>query len=136
MESINYIAILVAGIAPLVIGSLWYGPIFGKIWIKEAGFTPEMMAQGKEKGMKKSYAITFIFSLVSAYALYYLMSVQSVATISSAITLASLIWLGFQLPIHLSTVLWDTKSFKLFVIYSLHSLVALWVTGIILVLIS
>ena len=136
MESINYIAILVVSIVSIVIGWLWYGPIFGKIWVKEAGFTDEMLAQGKTKGMAKSYILTFIFCLISAYVLSYFMIVQSVATISSAMSLAFLVWLGFQLPIHLGTVLWDMKSLKLFMLTSVHSLVTLLASGIILVLFS
>ena len=136
MESINYIAILVVSIVSIVIGWLWYGPIFGKIWVKEAGFTDEMLAQGKTKGMAKSYILTFIFCLISAYVLSYFMIVQSVATISSAMSLAFLVWLGFQLPIHLGTVLWDMKSLKLFMLTSVHSLEPLLASGIILVLFS
>ncbi|MFZ2126294.1 MAG: DUF1761 domain-containing protein [Candidatus Microsaccharimonas sp.] len=33
---LNWIAILLAAISTMVVGSLWYGPLFGKVWIKLA----------------------------------------------------------------------------------------------------
>lgn len=37
MMNIFWPAILVGVVANMVIGFLWYGPIFGKAWAKEAG---------------------------------------------------------------------------------------------------
>lgn len=37
---INWLAILAAA-SSLVIGFLWYGPLFGKAWMKESGMTEE-----------------------------------------------------------------------------------------------
>ncbi|MDB5162221.1 MAG: hypothetical protein JWM52_729 [Candidatus Saccharibacteria bacterium] len=33
---INWIAVLVAAISTMVVGSLWYGPLFGKVWARLA----------------------------------------------------------------------------------------------------
>jgi hypothetical protein len=33
---LNWIAILLAAVSTMVVGSLWYGPLFGKAWIKLA----------------------------------------------------------------------------------------------------
>jgi hypothetical protein len=35
MENINWIAFVVAALSTLVVGFLWYGPLFGKAWMKE-----------------------------------------------------------------------------------------------------
>src|SRR6266498_2968533 len=48
----NYWAILVAVAATMVLGFLWYGPIFGKAWMKEMGIPagskpdPKVMRRG------------------------------------------------------------------------------------------
>ena len=39
--SINYLAVLVAGFIPMILGSIWYGPLFGKKWIELMGLTEE-----------------------------------------------------------------------------------------------
>ena len=41
---LNYLAILVAGISNMVIGFLWYGPIFGKMWMGLIGKTADELS--------------------------------------------------------------------------------------------
>ena len=41
MPEINWIAIIVAGLVPTILGALYYGPIFGKIWMDSLGYTEE-----------------------------------------------------------------------------------------------
>ena len=36
-----FLAILVASLSTLVVGFIWYGPLFGKAWLFENGFTEE-----------------------------------------------------------------------------------------------
>ena len=33
MHEVNLLAVLVAGIVPMIVGFLWYGPLFGKRWL-------------------------------------------------------------------------------------------------------
>lgn len=37
---INYLAVIVAAAASMIIGMIWYGPLFGKTWRSLMGFTP------------------------------------------------------------------------------------------------
>ena len=39
--SINWWAVLVAGVVYMVVGMVWYGPLFGKLWKSLMGFTDE-----------------------------------------------------------------------------------------------
>lgn len=57
MIALNWLVILGSGVVPLAIGSLWYGPLFGKVWMKEAD-----MSLGKIQG--SNMAIIFGLSLV------------------------------------------------------------------------
>lgn len=34
---INYLAVIAAGVASMVVGSLWYGPLFGRKWVALSG---------------------------------------------------------------------------------------------------
>ena len=56
--SINYLAVLVAAIASIVLGFVWYGPLFGKTWTQLMGFDKKKMDDMKKKGMG---AKTWIF---------------------------------------------------------------------------
>ena len=64
LGSINWLAVLVAGISSFVVGGIWYSPgLFGKAWMKDNNLTEESVKQGN-KG--KIFGWTFIFSLVMA----------------------------------------------------------------------
>ena len=43
---INWLAIGLATLVPTAVGALWYGPIFGKAWIKSTGKTEEELMEG------------------------------------------------------------------------------------------
>jgi hypothetical protein len=65
MSTINWLAVLVAGVSAFVVGGIWYSPgLFGKAWMKDNNFTEEQIKAGGNKG--KIFGFTFIFSLVMA----------------------------------------------------------------------
>src|SRR6266481_3394353 len=46
MHSLNWLAILVAGLSTMVVGFLWYSPLlFAKSWMREMGSDPNDMAR-------------------------------------------------------------------------------------------
>jgi uncharacterized protein DUF1761 len=64
MSTINWIAVLVAGISAFVLGGVWYSPaLFGKAWMTENNLTPDDVKKGN-KG--KIFGWSFILSLVMA----------------------------------------------------------------------
>ncbi len=64
MLSINWLAVLVAGISAFVLGGVWYSPaLFGNSWMAENNLSIEKIKQGN---MLKIYGIAFILSLVMA----------------------------------------------------------------------
>src|SRR3989344_7683579 len=117
---INYWAVLVAAVASMVIGFLWYGPIFGKLWIRLSGFTAEQISAGKTKSMGGTYMISFFGSLamsyVLAHALIFASEYLQIFGLTAGLTAAFWNWFGFVMPVTLSNVLWEGKSWKLWVL--------------------
>ena len=64
-STINWLAILVASVAGFLVGGIWYGPLFGKAWMKEVGITEEDIQAAKNK-MAKTYSITWVLTLIIA----------------------------------------------------------------------
>ncbi|WP_281336467.1 DUF1761 domain-containing protein [Flavobacterium eburneipallidum] len=59
---INFIALLASAVVTLAVGFIWYHPkVFGTIWMKEAGLTPESSEKGN---MLKIFGLTYLFSLM------------------------------------------------------------------------
>lgn len=121
---VNYVATLVAAIANMVLGAIWYGPLFGKLWMKEAGKTKKDLDAAK-KEMPKYYAVSFVGALVMAYVLAVFISFANVNTIALATIFGFLVWLGFVLTISLQPLLWEGKSQKLFLINNGYNFAAL-----------
>jgi Protein of unknown function (DUF1761) len=65
MPHVNLIAVLLCGVASLVVGGLWYSPaLFGKAWQRTAGLSDE---QAKSGNMAMIFGLTFVLSVVAAY---------------------------------------------------------------------
>jgi hypothetical protein len=135
---INYPAILACGVAAMVLGSLWYGPLFGKQWMTLIGMTPDKIeAAKKEKGkMMKSYGLMFVGSLIMAYvlahALVFASAYLKASGTSAGLTAGFWNWLGFIAPVMLGKVLWEGKPWKLWALDSGYYLVLLCLDGVIL----
>ena len=73
MHDVNWLAVLVAGIIPLVVGFLWYGPIFGKQWLSlmettaEAQLLAVMGGSGAMVGVHVGLLVTIGFVLNVGY---------------------------------------------------------------------
>ena len=59
----NFLIFFLAALVPLVMGFIWYGPLFGNAWMKEMGFTKESM---KGKNMALTFILSYVFSLFIA----------------------------------------------------------------------
>lgn len=130
---INYLAVLVASIVNMVVGFLWYGPLFGKVWMPLAGHTPESIEQGKRKGMGPTYIIALVGAFLMAYVFAHVLGTYQAETLSAGFQGAFWMWLGFIAVVELGKVLWYGKTWKLWCIESGYWLVVLLINSAILV---
>ncbi|MEQ8242359.1 DUF1761 domain-containing protein [Fulvivirga sp.] len=75
MESINWLAIVVATLLTFVLGAIWYGPLFGKRWMAENGFTEEDL---KNANMAKIYGTAFVLEFIMTVNLAFFLNGLSV----------------------------------------------------------
>ena len=131
--SINALAVLVAAIAGMVIGALWYSPaLFGRRWMQLMKMDKAAVAKAKRQGMTANYVAAFIGQLVTAAVLAMFVGYAGALGAGDGMIVGFLAWLGFLAPVILGSVLWEGKSMQLFVLNSGHHLVVLLVMGIIL----
>ncbi len=114
---INYLAIFLCGVLSMVIGFLWYGPLFGKEWMRLVGMTDKKMEEAK-KGMQMTYAISFLSSLVMAWILAHFIWYAAPGNVTLAIGLKTAFWgwVGLVATTHASRYLFnpDQKPWKLY----------------------
>ena len=130
--SVNLWAVLVAAIAGMAIGFLWFGPLFGKQYMAFMNLDKKKMKEAKKKGMGKTFTIAFLSTLLMSYILAHFVGYVQATTIVDGIVLAFQLWLVFFATTELGMILWEGKPFKLYAIKTLHNLVSLAVMGAIL----
>ncbi len=111
---INYLAVLVCGVVAMVVGFLWYGPLFGKAYMRVMGadmMTPEQKA-AMRKGMGAMYFVQFILSLITAGVLSVHIANWSDAS-ATAIGIAVCTWFGFIMTTEAGSALWSGKPKKM-----------------------
>ena len=131
LSDINIWAVLVCAVANMVIGFLWYGPVFGKPWMKLMGITEESIQEGK-KGMGARYVALAVASLIMAFILALLIQMTLVLDVMGALKLAFHVWLGFIATVMLGSVLWEQRPVKLYILNIAYYLVTLSIQALIL----
>lgn len=135
--TVNYLAVLVAGIVIFVLGGLWYSPVlFAKRWIALQGRTEEQMrAQAAAANMPLMYVSAFVCGLVTAWVMAHIL-----AHVASSLTLNAghgalvgfICWLGFAAATSYGTALFSGKPKQLWLIDSSYNLVSFVLAGMIL----
>lgn len=67
---VNFIAVLIAAIIPMVMGFIWYNPkVFGTAWMAASGMTPE---KAKQSNMAVVFGVSFLMSLLLAFSIQFM----------------------------------------------------------------
>lgn len=71
MVDVNWIAIILATISAMIVGTIWYGPLFGKMWMQLASVKKDPnFTTGKAVVMYVgTFLTTFVTATVLAYAI-------------------------------------------------------------------
>ena len=132
---INLFSVLIAAIAAFIIGFLFHGPFFGKLWMKLANIHPT----GKEKfsDMIPHMLKNMLANLVCAYVLAMFIFVttsyyDNVGNVFGGMGIAFWSWLGFVVTSTSMDVIWMGKSKKLWYFEIVSSLVSFLAMGAIL----
>lgn len=126
---VNYVAVIVAAVLQMVLGFLWYGPLFGKTWMGFMKITPGKVSQ---QVMVRTYAWTAVMSLITAYVLSLLVDYMGAKSVGAGLAAAFWPWLGFVVPVTASSLLYENRPFGLWVLNAGYQLVSLALMGALL----
>ncbi len=113
MHNANLLSILVAAASGFLVGGIWYGPLFGAIWQREAGVSKEVMGSINPI---KLFGSTFILSVISAVFLGHLLATTGVTKSHIIMMISVGVAAGFIVPAIGTNYLFARKSLKLFAI--------------------
>ncbi len=108
MHEVNLLAVLVAGIVPMIVGSLWYGPIFGKRWMSLMEMTAEEIQEGFNP--VKTYGVTLLLSLVTAFVLAQLIAEVGGGSAMVGVHVALMALVGFILPVANQSIAFEKRK--------------------------
>ena len=118
MHDVNLFAVLVAGIVPMAIGALWYGPLFGQRWLVMMEMTAEEIQEGFNP--VKTYGVSLVLSLVTAFILAQLIAEIGPADVSSleggggsamvGVHVALMALVAFVLPVAQQSVTFEKRK--------------------------
>jgi hypothetical protein len=130
---IKYPAVIVATLVHYILGGLWYSPVlFGNKFIELINWSPEKLAQVQGESHAKELAIAFVMSLILVYILAHLIQYTKATNVMGGIQTAFWLWLGFVVTTQAPTVIFEGRSFGLFLINVAYQLVGCAFAGVIL----
>ena len=108
------LSVLAATIVAFCVGGVWYGPLFGKAWAAEVGFSEQEKAKARA-GMARLFAISLVCEFVSAFFLGHLLGhVAHGARFTMMISTGMA--LGFVGPATVMNAAYQAKSARLIAI--------------------
>ncbi len=135
MNDINFWAVLVCAIVSMVLGSIWYGLLFGKKWMEITGASSKTAEERKKMQQSAGplYAIQFFMSLFQAYVLaYYIVVFKGAPGIDHALWICA----AFILPTVAQAAMWNNDSKKVcwarFLIQAGYQIILFVIFGLIL----
>jgi len=124
LSTLNWLAVLVATLSTFVIGALWYGPIFGKIWMKEQGFTEEDL---KNANMGKIYGTAFVLEFIMAFNLAMFIGPEAgVGTSIFYAFLAGFGWIAMAIGVN---YLFNSRTLRLWFIDAFYFVICFVIMG-------
>jgi hypothetical protein len=129
---INYPAVIVAAIVHFIIGGLWYGLIFGNLFLKIIGWTPEQQEQIVAQSNWTQYLMAFVCSFVLVYILAHFVQYTKATGVADGMQTGFWLWLGFVATTQLATVIFEQRKLGLYLLNVGYQLVACLICGAIL----
>ena len=128
LSDIHWVAITTSVFLYMIIGAIWYSPfLFGEVWRQAMGFRPEKMTP---KG--KAWVGAILNAMLTAYGLSLFIHLTGAENGMEGMKIAFYAWLGFTVPAHFASVLWENKPLKVFFIHATGMLVTLLGMGFII----
>lgn len=124
---INWLAALVAALATFVLGGLWYGPLFGRVWLRMSGLTEE---QAKRANMPFILGVSFLLELVASIVLA--MFIGPDATFGFAVAAAAAVGACWVAPALGVVYLFEQRPFAHWAVNAGFQVVAFTLMGVIL----
>jgi hypothetical protein len=128
---VNYVAVIVAALVNYMIGAIWYSALFGKQWKFLTGVLEMKPSAGAiVLGLIGSFLMSYVLDHAIIFASEYLKASGA----GAGLMCGFFNWIGFIAPVTLGVVIYEKKSWKLWILNNAYWLISLLIMGLILAL--
>lgn len=111
---INWLAVILAGLTSLVIGSIWYAPaVFGKMWTKLAKVDESKLKKNGARPFVAAVLLSFLTAFVIAHVAALTNAFFEVEPLSAALSSAFWLWLGVAVTTVAVHDMFEARPWKL-----------------------
>jgi len=125
-------AVVACMVVYMIVGMLWYGPLFGKQWAKANNLPMPKKGEVKFSQMAEPMVTSLITAALQASVLGGVFAYLHPTTIVDAKLIATVLWLPFLAGTTLTNYAWSMKSVSLRLIDIGYSLVTINIFAVIL----
>lgn len=130
---VNWLAIVGATVVAMIIGSLWYGPLFGKQWMKLVKLSKKDVAKEWKKPMAVMVAMAFLQALIVKHFIVFVAYFYAdMSQLSLGILTGFWLFAGISLPLVLASNMFARRHINLSYIEAGNQFVTLLTIGAIL----
>lgn len=130
LSDINWLAVLVAGLAYFALGALWYSVLFGSAWIKLTGVN--MDDPNIKKGTAQIMAGSFILMVIVSVGLAILITRLGPSGWMSGLKVGLIAGICFSATAISISYLYEKRPFGLHLINGMYNIVGSVIAGIII----
>jgi hypothetical protein len=106
---VSFIAVIVCAVLAMVVGFVWYGPLFGTIWMR-INHVNAHDVEARKKMQKEAgplYGVQFVLTIVQIVAV-----ARFTLGLDIAVAIANAFWIyfGFIIPMAAGAAMWNNDS--------------------------
>jgi hypothetical protein len=125
----NWWSILAASVAYFILGSLWFSALFGKIWSREVEKHGVKITDADKKAIPRKMLNTFIFNVVAAISIAYIVDMIGVFRWIVGLKLGLLCGIGFAFAGMGIAFTWESRPGKLVLIDAGYAILGIALCG-------
>lgn len=126
LTQVNWFAVVLGGIFNMAFGSLWYGPLFGSLWLRMVG---------KQKDEINSSAMMYVLpgiaSLIASYVLAALIAGLAITVWWHGLVLGAIVWFGIGSTATLTSGTFEGASRGAWFLFAVYQGIVYGVLGIV-----
>ncbi|GAA1215634.1 DUF1761 domain-containing protein [Rhodoglobus aureus] len=133
VPEINYIAVILATLSSMIVGTIWYSPrVFGNYWMKAANVTPSGKTSDAVRPLVVTVIVSFITAWVLAGAAFIAFDFYGGSFFVNTLFTSIILWAGFTAARFITHDQFDGRPNGLTVLNISHELVTLVVMALII----